>query len=197
MKQAFRQLVISSLFLAGSANAALETWHLEGTFYQNSNNGSFTIPAEFNLGNSFSVDYVIDTEASSDGWLILNAVKNIAINGLSSEASGYISERGLGLNVTPSNPIWGLDFVSFNAFNLTSRPYPSYTTTRDLLALYALSPLTNSGDIRFDFANSNYTSVWGHVDRFAVAAVPEPASYLLALGGLLSLTIGRRFKRQS
>ncbi|MBI5925289.1 MAG: hypothetical protein HY836_06785 [Aquabacterium sp.] len=183
-----------SLIFASTAKAETETWHLEGIIYRVTESAT-NIPDGLQIDQSFTVDYIIDGDAPFDGYVIHTAVQQITINGNSTLANGHIARAGLGLNVTPMDAIFGLTFVSFNALNLARTPTPSTPiSAHELLTQYALSPSTNSGDIRFDFNGGGHPSVWGHVNSFA-QTVPEPSKGLLGALGLVGLlTTVRRHK---
>lgn len=185
---------IASLALVSTAQAATEAWHLEGTIYQ-ATSSAVNIPDGLRVGQSFTVDYLVDNAAQSNGYFISGAIQQISVNGVSTAADGYIAEGGLGLNVTPSSPILGLNFVSFNALNLLQTSLPAAPSSVDeLLSQYGRSPLTNDGDIRFDFEGQNYPSVWGHVTSFA-PAVPEPSTSALGVLGFAALMAAVRRNR--
>ena len=183
----------AALGATGVAQAETETWHLEGTIYQTSEFAT-KVPDGLRMAQPFTVDYVIDNSVQLDdyGYDFFSVVQQISINGISSVAGGYVSARGLGLNVVPNDPILDINFVSFNALNLVNNEAPpKATSVHDLLLQYGLSPLTGDGDIRFDFNGPESTSVWGQVTSFA-PAVPEPSTAVLGALGLVALVFASK-----
>ncbi|HEX5310801.1 hypothetical protein [Aquabacterium sp.] len=171
-------------FLATSAQAELQTWRLTSISYHVQE--GFTPPAFAEVGNVFSIDYVIDTQTpSAPGWngMFSGSVKSFSINGITSLSEGYIAAWGGGLNAIN---IWpstgrtdGIDFISFNHFGGNGA-----TSVSSALAEFSLAASTNAVDLRIDFGDK---SVWAKPSSFAVSAVPEPSCGLLLLGGLLTV----------
>jgi len=180
---------LASLAFASAAQAELQTWRLTATSYQVQ--GGFTAPAFAEVGNSFAIDYVIDTQTPSfDNWpgMYSGAVKSFTINGVTSLSEGYISAHG-GLNAIN---IWprdarsdGIDFISFNNF--------AGEFNADVAAAlkeFATFASTNMTDLRVDFGDN---SIWAKPSSFVMtSSVPEPSAAWLLLAGLPLLAVARK-----
>lgn len=189
--QASAIVSIAALAFAASAHADIQTWRLTSTSYRVQD--GFTAPAFAQTGNTFSIDYVIDTSASAlfgSGSVFDRPVLSFTLNGITSEASGYISAGG-GLNAIN---IWptsgrsdGIDFISFN--NFAGTPQTDVTSALKEFSTYAT---TRSTDLRVDFGDK---SVWARPSSFVMTSVPEPTTGWLSLLGVplvLLLARGRR-----
>ncbi len=174
---------LAGLFLsAPAAHAELQTWRLTSTV--NSVDAGFTPPPFAQLGNVFDIDYVIDTETPSfPGWdgMFSGAIKSFSVNGVTSQADGYISATGSGLNAINVWPISsrmdGIDFLSFNNFS-------GFLAADVASALHEFSAGTPAAvDLRVDFGDD---SIRATPSSFAVvvASVPEPSPGLLLLAAL-------------
>lgn len=182
---------LASLAFAAPAQADLQTWRLTATSYRVQE--GFTAPAFAELGNSFTIDYVIDTQTPSfDTWpgMYSDAVKSFTINGVTSQSEGYISAHGglNAINIWPSDARSdGIDFISFNNF--------AGEFNADVAAAlkeFATFAPTNMTDLRVDFGDN---SIWAKPSSFVMtSSVPEPSAAWLLLAGvpLLALKRGRR-----
>jgi len=170
---------IAALAFAASAHADIQTWRLTSTSYRVQD--GFTAPAFAQIGNTFSIDYVIDTSAPTlfgSGSLFNRPVLSFTINGITSEASGYISAGGSlnAINVSPtSGRSDGIDFISFNNFAGTSQ-----TDVVSALQEFSTYAKTRSTDLRVDFGDK---SVWAQPSSFVMTSVPEPTTWFLMLLG--------------
>jgi len=180
---------LASLTFATTAQAELQTWRLTATSYQVQD--GFTAPAFADLGNSFTIDYVIDTQTPSfDGWpgMFSGAVKSFTIDGVTSQSEGYISAHGGGLNAIN---IWptdarsdGIDFISFNNFAASFN-----ADVASALKEFATFASTSSTDLRVDFGDN---SIWAKPSSFVMtSSVPEPSAAWLLLVGLPLLALKR------
>lgn len=180
---------LTLLAFAAPAQAELQTWRLTATSYRVQ--GGFTAPAFAELGNSFTIDYVIDVQTPSFGnWpgMFSDAVKSFTINGVTSHSEGYISAHGSGLNAIN---IWpsearsdGIDFISFNNFAASFNG-----DVASALKEFATFASTSSTDLRVDFGDK---SVWAAPTSFVMTSpVPEPSAPWLLLMGLPLLALKR------
>ncbi|MET3131123.1 hypothetical protein AAKU55_001381 [Oxalobacteraceae bacterium GrIS 1.11] len=184
---------LAFLFLSVPAHAELlQTWRLAATTYQDQG-GRFTPPSFVKIGQKFSIDYVIDTEAPSGGVGFNGVVKSFSINGITSLSDGYLlSMRGIifnAINVGPSSArADGINFISFNNFSGTDKQ-----DITSLLAGFAAAAPTSAADLRVDFG---VNSIWAHTNSFVMTSVPEPTSALLMLIGLPLLML-RKYRLRS
>jgi hypothetical protein len=179
---------LAALAFAAPAQADLQTWRLTATSYQVQ--GGFTAPAFAEVGNSFTIDYVIDTQTPSfDGWpgMFSDAVKSFTINGVTSQSEGYISAHGglNAINIWPSDARSdGIDFISFNNFAGEFN-----ADVASALKEFATFASTSSTDLRVDFGDK---SIWAKPSSFVMtSSVPEPSTAWLLLVGLPLLAVGR------
>lgn len=183
---------IAALAFAASAHADIQTWRLTSTSYRVQD--GFTAPAFAQTGNTFSIDYVIDTSAAplfASDSLFNRPVLSFTINGITSEASGYISAGG-GLNAIN---IWptsgrndGIDFISFN--NFAGTPQTDIASALKEFSTYAK---TRSTDLRVDFGDK---SVWAQPSSFVMtSSVPEPTTWFLMLLGAPLVLLRARGQR--
>lgn len=181
---------LTLLAFAAPAQAELQTWRLTTTTFWVL--PDFTPPAFAEVGNSFTIDYVIESQLpAQEDWpgLFDGAVKSFTINGVKSQADGHalVSDRGglNGINTYPSDARSdGINFISFyNAGEFSSADVAS---TLKLLSTFATSDLTV---LRVDFAEN---SLWARPSSFVMtSAVPEPSAAWLLLAGLPLLTLKR------
>ena len=175
------------LAFAAPAQAELQTWRLTAKSYQVQ--GGFTAPAFAEVGNIFTIDYVIDTQTPSFyNWpgMYSGAVKSFTIDGVTSLSGGYISAHGglNAINIWPSDARSdGIDFISFNNF-------AGEFNADVALALkeFATSATTNRTDLRVDFGDK---SIWAKPSSFVMTSVPEPSAAWLLLVGLPLLALKR------
>lgn len=181
---------LASLAFASAAQAELQTWRLTATSYEVER--GFTAPAFAEVGNSFTIDYVIDVQTPSlEGWFGLfdGAVKSFTINGVTSLSDGYVvslEDGGLNaINIWPRNlRSDGIDFISFNNFEGT----PS-ADVASALRDFAAFASTGYTDLRVDFGEN---SVWAAPTSFVMtSSVPEPSAAWLLLMGLPVLALKR------
>ena len=179
---------LASLAFAAPAQADLQTWRLTATSYQVQE--GFTAPAFAEVGNSFTIDYVIDTQTPSfDTWpgMFSGAVKSFTINGVTSQSEGYISAHGglNAINIWPSDARSdGIDFISFNNFAASFN-----ADVASALKEFATFASTSSTDLRVDFG---YKSIWAKPSSFVMtSSVPEPSAAWLLLAGLPLLAVKR------
>lgn len=181
---------LASLAFASTAQAELQTWRLTATSSQVES--GFTPPSFLELGKSFTVDYVIDTQASSWGGgadLFTGAVKSFTINGVTSVSGGYILAFD-GLNAinagTNSVRLDGIDFISFN--NLAGGDKADVASA---LKGFATAVPLGDTELRVDFG---HMSVYASPTSFVMTSVPEPSAAWLLLAGvpLLAIKRGRR-----
>ncbi len=180
---------LASLAFASAAQAELQTWRLTATSYQVES--GFTPPSFIELGKSFTVDYVIDTQASSWGGgadLFTGAVKSFTINGVTSESGGYVLAFD-GLNAINTGPngvrLDGIDFISFNNFAGGNKADVALA-----LKGFATAVPLNDTDLRVDFADM---SVYASPTSFVMtSSVPEPSAAWLLLVGLPWLAVNRK-----
>ena len=185
-------LVATTSTLAIQAHAELQTWRLTATAYQQA--AEDALPDYVSLGSTITVDYTIDMQAPSESIVsgLFPAVVNFSFNGEASDAEGYLSATGSGLNAIN---IWPaamradtLNFVSFNLFIEQTSPDVA-SALNDFAAATATPGEAGWTDLRLDFNNG---SVWAKPVSFA--AVPEPGTYGLMLLGLVA--VGAGVKRQ-
>ena len=182
---------IAALAFAASAHADIQTWRLTSTSYRVQD--GFTAPAFAQTGNTFSIDYVIDTSASTlfgSGSLLNRPVLSFTINGITSEASGNISAGGSlnAINVSPtSGRSDGIDFISFN--NFAGTPQTDVVSALKEFSTYAK---TRSTDLRVDFGDK---SVWAQPSSFVMTSVPEPTTWFLMLLGAPLVLLRARGQR--
>ena len=180
------QAACLALALSASAQAEIQTWRLTATVYQTQ--GGFSPPAFAQVGNTFSVDYVIDADAPADtqwGSMFPNVVKSFTINGTASAADGYILD-GWGLNASPDSPRSdGIDFLSFYHFGDFGSG-----DTRNTLTGFGRASQEGWATLRVDFGPQ---SVWARSSSFALTPVPEPSAiWLLAMGAFVVCWGARR-----
>ena len=186
-------IVIACLFSTGT-QAALQTWRLTATAYNQS--GGFTPPAFAAIGQTVTIDYLIDNQTPSlmGNGLYSGAVQSIFFNGEISQTGGYISATGDGLNAINVWPISGradgVDFLSFNRFG-----GPLASSVIEALNDFSATASTSLTDFRIDFGTNSGNSVWAHPTSFTVSSVPVPAASWLLGSGLLGL-IGVARKRK-
>lgn len=178
--------VIVSFAFAAPAQAELQTWRLTATSYRVE--GGFTAPAFAEIGNSFTTDYVIDTQTLHN-WsdLFRGAVKSFTINGVTSESGGYILafDSLNAINVGPNDArLDGIDFISFNNFAGGTQ-----VDVASALKGFANAVLTSHTDLRVDFGDK---SIWAKPSSFVMtSAVPEPSAAWLLLASLPVLAMRR------
>jgi len=180
---------IAALAFAATAHAEIQNWRLTATSYRVQD--GFTAPAFVQTGNTFSIDYVIDTSAAPlSGWdnLFNRSILSFTLNGITSEASGYIlAHDGLSaINVSPTQGRSdGIDFISFN--NFAGKSQSDVASALKDFSTYAKTPST---DLRVDFGDK---SVWAQPSSFVMTSVPEPASgWLMLVGAPLVLLRARK-----
>lgn len=181
---------LASLAFATSAQAELQTWRLSAT--SSEVESGFTPPSFLELGKSFTIDYVIDTQAPSWGGgvaLFSDAVKSITINGVTSGSDGYIlATDGLNaINVSTNDARFaGIDFISFN--NLAGGDKADVASA---LKGFATAVPLGDTELRVDFG---HMSVYASPSSFVMTSVPEPSAAWLLLAGvpLLAIKRGRR-----
>lgn len=189
-----RPLLIASLIaLSAPAQAELQTWQLTATVYQV--DSGFTPPPFAAMGQTFQVDFVIDTLVpASDPHFFNGAVTSFSINGITSEAGGYLL-NGAGLNAINAAPTSlradGIDFLSFNNFGGISAPDVTTALQRFAEVVHASSSFAQ---IRVDFGEQ---SVFADPSSFVVTSVPEPASGALMLLGLPLLLLRKQRMRNA
>lgn len=176
------------LAFAAPAQAELQTWRLTATSY--SVETGFIAPSFAEIGKSFTVDYVIDTQKPAiDSWsgLFSGAVKSFTINGVTSDAGGYflVSDGLNAINVQPNGARSdGIDFISFNNFAGGSKP-----DVASALKGFVSAVPTGATDLRVDFGDM---SIHAKPVSFAMTSpVPEPSSAWLLLVGLPLLALVR------
>ena len=183
---------IAALACAASAHADIQTWRLTSTSYRVQD--GFTAPAFAQTGNTFSIDYVIDTSAPTlfgPGSGFSNAVQSFTLNGITSAASGYIMAGGSlnAINIWPtSGRNDGIDFISFN--NFAGTPQTDIASALKEFSTYAK---TRSTDLRVDFGDK---SVWAQPSSFVMtSSVPEPTTWWLMLVGAPLVLLRARGQR--
>lgn len=179
---------LASLAFASAAQAELQTWRLNATSYRVES--GFTAPSFLEVGKSFTVDYVIDTQASSWGGgadLFTGAVKSFTIDGVTSESGGYVlAFEGLNaINVGPNGArLDGIDFISFNNFAGGNK-----ADVASALKGFATAAPLGDTDLRVDFGDM---SVYASPTSFVMtSSVPEPSAAWLLLMGLPVLALKR------
>lgn len=179
---------LALLALAAPAQAELQTWRLTATSYQVEE--AFTAPAFAEIGKTFTIDYMIETQkASSGNWadFFLGVAKSFTINGVTSESGGYIlASNGLNaINVGPSRARSdGISFTSFNNFAGGEKP-----DVVSALKGFANAVPTGATELRVDFGDK---SIWAAPSSFVMTSVPEPSAAWLLLAGLPLLAAERR-----
>lgn len=180
---------LALLAFAAPAQAELQTWRLMATTQEVSE--GFTAPAFAAIGNTFTVDYVIDTQTPSNlDWegSFDDAVKSVTINGVTSVPTGTIvaSEGGVnGIHIwTNEIRADNIDFIAFNVlhdFTLTD-----ITSTLELFQVLVQVGWTN---LRVDFGSDH---ILAQPMSFAMtSSVPEPSAAWLLLMGLPCLALKR------
>lgn len=181
---------LALLAFAAPAQAELQTWRLTAQSYY-VQAGSIA-PALAEVGNSFTIDYVIESqqEAREDfPGLFDGAIKSFTINGVKSQAEGYVfssTEGGLnGINTYPSAPRSdGIDFISF--YNAGESSSADVASTLKLLSMFASSDLTV---LRVEFGMG---IIVAKPSSFVMTSpVPEPSAAWLLLMGLPLLALKR------
>lgn len=189
-------LVAAATTLAVQAHAELQTWRLTATAYQQA--AEDALPDYVSVGSTITVDYTIDTQTPADTTIpgfFSGAVLNFSLHGETSDAQGYLSATGSGLNAINIWPVStrsdALNFLSFNLF--ADKTSPDVASALSDFATATANPGdAGSTDLRLDFNNG---SVWAKPVSFA--AVPEPGTYGLMLLGLAAVAAcAKRQRRQ-
>jgi len=171
---------IAALAFAASAHAEIQNWRLTAKAYRVQD--GFTAPAFAQTGKTFSIDYVIDTSAAplyASNSLVNRSILSFTLNGITSEASGYIfTHDGLSaINASPNaGRSDGISFISLNDFSGT--PQADIASALLQFSAHAKTPST---DLRVDFGDK---SVWAQPSSFVMTPVPEPATLWLPLVGV-------------
>lgn len=188
-------LVAAATTLAVQAHAELQTWRLTATAYQQA--AEDALPDYVSVGSTITVDYTIDTQTPADTTIpgfFSGAVLNFSFHGETSDAQGYLSATGSGLNAINIWPVAtrsdALNFLSFNLF--ADKTSPDVASALSDFATATANPGdAGSTDLRLDFNNG---SVWAKPVSFA--AVPEPGTYGLMLLGLAAVAACAKRQRR-
>jgi len=188
-------LVAAASTLAVQAHAELQTWRLTATAYKQA--AEDALPDYVSLGSTITVDYTIDTQTPADTTIpgfFSGAVVNFSFHGETSDAQGYLSATGSGLNAINIWPVSmrndTLNFLSFNLF--TDKTSPDVASALNDFATATANPGgADWTDLRLDFNNG---SVWAKPESFA--AVPEPGTYGLMLLGLAAVAVSAKRQRR-
>ena len=179
---------LALLAFAAPAQAELQTWRLTAQSYDVQ--AGSTAPAFAEVGKSFAIDFVFDTEVQSrEGWggVFEGVVKSFTVNGITSEAVGDILADGAGLNVFGSWPSAprsdGLTGIGLS--DLSDVFYPDVASA---LKGFATSVPTGSVSLQLNFVDS---AVSAQPISFVMTSVPEPSAAWLLLMGLPCLALKR------
>lgn len=180
---------LTLLAFAAPAQAELQTWRLTAQSYDV--RAGSTAPAFAEVGKSFAIDFVFDTQVPSrEGWggVFEGVIKSFTVNGITSEAVGDILADGAGLNVFGSWPSAsrsdGLTGIGLS--NLSDDFYPDVASA---LKGFATSVPTGSASLQLNFVDS---AVSAQPISFVMTSVPEPSAAWLLLVGLPVLALKRR-----
>lgn len=180
---------LALLTFAAPAQAELQTWRMTATSTGVSDQS--IVPAVFELGKSFTVDFVFDTQVPAlEGWpgTFVGAIKSFTTNGITSQAVGDILATGEGINAFgtwPSAPRSdGLKDVSFHNFDAAFHP-----DVASALKEFATFAPTSSTGLQLNFVD---LTVWAQPTSFVMTSpVPEPSAPWLLLMGLPLLALKR------
>jgi hypothetical protein len=166
MTKSAKFLAAATAFLALTAHAELQNWRMTGTVRQASATSPYT--AYQTVGNTVTVDYVVDTAVAGDpNWpgMFDGAITAFTVAGVKSASAGYISATGSGLNAINIWPATQradkINFISFNRFD-----GPVTTTVTEAVNDFSMATSTGAWvDLRLDFDNAD--SVWIKPSSFA------------------------------
>ncbi len=172
------------LAFAAPAQAELQTWRLTAT--TNYVQAGFSGPAFADIGYTFAIDLVIDTQVPNVNSSFAGAVKSFTIEGLISQAEGFMGAYGGGpIYIEPRSPRSdGVDFVYLmNTGGPSNADVPS--------ALTAMSMSVSSGLSSLQVGFGDYLIVAGPSSFVMTSSVPEPSAAWLLLAGLPLLALKR------
>lgn len=184
------------LLCAAHAQAALQPWTLTATTYMVE--AGLNAPAYAQMGKTFSIQYLMDTEAPATPFGLYDtdfyAIENVKINGQVSFGQGYIwtgtgELNAINFEIDPLRAD-GLSFISLNNTDAKS----AANVTQALLN-FSQAVANGDTDVRLDFgAKSIWATPLTFTQGFA-PAIPEPAAaatFLIGLAAIVAMVRRRK-----
>lgn len=185
---------VSSVVIAGQAQAALQTWRLEATANDQATNLGWVAPDFAAPGAKLVIDYEIEENTLQALGIFPGAVKSVTFNGEKSTASGYVLSSSLMLtsvNIGSWTPRVN-DEVSFLSLNTTNSTFTG--NLHDTLLNVASNVLAGNAVLRLNFGD--HTVFATPTSLTAVAPVPESSTGALFLLGVPALLAVTKRKKQ-
>ncbi|MBI5924456.1 MAG: hypothetical protein HY836_02550 [Aquabacterium sp.] len=159
-----RLMAASAALLAVTAHAELQVWKMTGTVYDeiNQQGEPFVPPSSYYAhGKTVTVNYAVDTEASSSDGFFYSSVLAFTVNGIGSktDSNSSIWADGVGLNALNVSPVTArADKVSFLSFNRFGGP--KVTNVSDALSDFSAATANGTDvDYRVDFGSAGSVRV--------------------------------------
>lgn len=178
---------LTLLAFAAPAQAELQTWRLTATTHYAQ--AGLSGPAFADIGYTFAIDFVIETQVPHVNSIFAGAVKSFTLEGLTSQADGFMGAYGGGpIYIEPrSQRSDGVDLVHLmNSGGPFNADVPS--------ALNAMSMSVSNGSSSLQVFFGDYLIAAAPSSFVMTSPVPEPSAAWLLLAGLplLALKRGRR-----
>lgn len=172
--------------VATTAHAELQTWYLNATITSNSG----TAPPRFSLGQSLYFTYVFNTSVPSlpgEDHVFLYTGQSFTLDGERSDAIGHIAAPGLMNSINFFSLETRSDGITDVRFSETEIPVTLENTVTDALVAFSnIQPSdTRNPQLTVHFADGSFVAA---TPFYFAPAVPEPATYGLALAGIAVVT---------